>query len=84
MHRDPLIMDDAKSPLLTLDSTRLLAQVALRRAVQNGRSNSRLACSPISMGASSYLFDSARLFSDPAGRGSLATSPLSFASPKVK
>ena len=84
LHRDPLIMDDTKSPLLTLSSTRLLAQVALRWAVKIAVLNSRLACSPISMGASSYLFDSARLFSDPAGRGSPATSPLSFASPKVK
>lgn len=30
----PLIMDDSNSPLPTLDSTRLLAQAALRRAVQ--------------------------------------------------
>jgi aspartate racemase len=30
----PLIMNDANSPLPTLDSTRLLAQAALRRAVQ--------------------------------------------------
>jgi aspartate racemase len=30
----PLIMNDANSPLPTLDSTRLLARVALRRAVQ--------------------------------------------------
>jgi aspartate racemase len=30
----PLIMDDANSPLPTLDSTRLLARAALRRAVQ--------------------------------------------------
>ena len=30
----PLIMDDASSPLPTLDSTRLLARAALRRAVQ--------------------------------------------------
>jgi aspartate racemase len=34
----PLIMDDANSPLPTLDSTRLLARAALRRAVGNGRS----------------------------------------------
>jgi aspartate racemase len=34
----PLIMDDANSPLPTLDSTRLLARAALRRAVENGRS----------------------------------------------
>jgi aspartate racemase len=32
----PLIMDDANSPLPTLDSTRLLARAALRRAVQGG------------------------------------------------
>jgi aspartate racemase len=31
----PLIMSDANSPLPTLDSTRLLARVALRRAVQS-------------------------------------------------
>jgi aspartate racemase len=31
----PLIMNDANSPLPTLDSTRLLARVALRRAVQS-------------------------------------------------
>jgi aspartate racemase len=30
----PLIMNDGNSPLPTLDSTRLLAQAALRRAVQ--------------------------------------------------
>jgi aspartate racemase len=30
----PLIMNDSNSPLPTLDSTRLLAQAALRRAVQ--------------------------------------------------
>ena len=30
----PLIMSDANSPLPTLDSTRLLARAALRRAVQ--------------------------------------------------
>jgi aspartate racemase len=30
----PLIMNDTNSPLPTLDSTRLLARVALRRAVQ--------------------------------------------------
>ena len=30
----PLIMDDSNSPLPTLDSTRLLARAALRRAVQ--------------------------------------------------
>lgn len=29
----PLIMNDSKSPLPTLDSTRLLAQAALRHAV---------------------------------------------------
>jgi aspartate racemase len=32
----PLIMNDANSPLPTLDSTRLLARAALRRAVQAG------------------------------------------------
>ncbi|HTE54569.1 MAG TPA: amino acid racemase [Kofleriaceae bacterium] len=32
----PLIMDDSSSPLPTLDSTRLLAQAALRRAVRGG------------------------------------------------
>jgi aspartate racemase len=32
----PLIIDDGKSPLPTLDSTRLLARAALRRAVQGG------------------------------------------------
>ena len=31
----PLIMNDSNSPLPTLDSTRLLARVALRRAVQS-------------------------------------------------
>jgi aspartate racemase len=31
----PLIIDDSNSPLPTLDSTRLLARVALRRAVQS-------------------------------------------------
>jgi aspartate racemase len=31
----PLIMNDANSPLPTLDSTRLLARAALRRAVKN-------------------------------------------------
>jgi aspartate racemase len=30
----PLVMNDANSPLPTLDSTRLLARAALRRAVQ--------------------------------------------------
>jgi aspartate racemase len=30
----PLIMNDSNSPLPTLDSTRLLAQAALRQAVQ--------------------------------------------------
>jgi aspartate racemase len=30
----PLIMSDANSPLPTLDSTRLLARAALRRAVK--------------------------------------------------
>jgi aspartate racemase len=33
----PLIMNDANSPLPTLDSTRLLARAALRRAVQGAR-----------------------------------------------
>ena len=33
----PLIMNDANSPLPTLDSTRLLATAALRRAVSGGR-----------------------------------------------
>ena len=33
----PLIMSDANSPLPTLDSTRLLARAALRRAVQDAR-----------------------------------------------
>ena len=32
-HEIPLIIDDANSPLPTLDSTRLLARAALRRAV---------------------------------------------------
>jgi len=32
----PLIMNDSNSPLPTLDSTRLLARAALRRAVQGG------------------------------------------------
>ena len=32
----PLIMSDANSPLPTLDSTRLLARAALRRALQGG------------------------------------------------
>jgi aspartate racemase len=31
----PLIMNDANSPLPTLDSTRLLARMALRRALQS-------------------------------------------------
>lgn len=31
----PLVMDDSNSPLPTLDSTRLLARMALRRAVQS-------------------------------------------------
>ena len=38
LHRDTLIMDDTNSPLPTLDSTRLLAQVAQPRAGQMGRS----------------------------------------------
>jgi aspartate racemase len=33
----PLILDDTNSPLPTLDSTRLLARAALRRAVAGGR-----------------------------------------------
>jgi aspartate racemase len=33
----PLIMNDANSPLPTLDSTRLLARAALRRAIEPGR-----------------------------------------------
>jgi aspartate racemase len=32
----PLIMNDANSPLPTLDSTRLLARAALRRAIEVG------------------------------------------------
>lgn len=32
----PLIMDDTRSPLPTLDSTRLLARAALRRAINSG------------------------------------------------
>jgi aspartate racemase len=32
----PLIMNDSNSPLPTLDSTRLLARAALRRAVGSG------------------------------------------------
>jgi aspartate racemase len=31
----PLIISDANSPLPTLDSTRLLARAAIRRAVEN-------------------------------------------------
>ena len=31
----PLLMNDANSPLPTLDSTRLLARAALRRAIQS-------------------------------------------------
>jgi aspartate racemase len=31
----PLLMNDGNSPLPTLDSTRLLARMALRRAVQS-------------------------------------------------
>src|SRR5258708_20769798 len=38
----PLIIDDANSPLPTLDSTRLLARAALRRAAE-GRSKSAVA-----------------------------------------
>jgi aspartate racemase len=37
----PLIMNDANSPLPTLDSTRLLAQAALRRAVEGADSQPR-------------------------------------------
>ena len=33
----PLIMDDDNAPLPTLDSTRLLAHAALRRAVEEAR-----------------------------------------------
>jgi aspartate racemase len=33
----PLIMDDANSPLPTLDSTRLLARAAVERALEGGR-----------------------------------------------
>ena len=36
----PLIMNDANSPLPTLDSTRLLARAALRRAVGHTRASS--------------------------------------------
>ena len=32
----PLILNDENSPLPTLDSTRLLARAALRRAVESG------------------------------------------------
>ena len=41
----PLIMSDANSPLPTLDSTRLLARAALRRAVNGGNGASRTASS---------------------------------------
>jgi aspartate racemase len=37
----PLIMNDANSPLPTLDSTRLLARAALRRAVEAGASTEK-------------------------------------------
>ena len=37
----PLIMNDANSPLPTLDSTRLLARAALRRALQDGTPQDR-------------------------------------------
>jgi aspartate racemase len=37
----PLIIDDSNSPLPTLDSTRLLARAALRRAVQGVRAPAR-------------------------------------------
>ena len=37
----PLIMSDANSPLPTLDSTRLLARAALRRAVQGAAEPAR-------------------------------------------
>jgi aspartate racemase len=35
----PLIMNDANSPLPTLDSTRLLARAALRRATHTAQKN---------------------------------------------
>jgi aspartate racemase len=37
----PLIMNDANAPLPTLDSTRLLARAALRRAVTGASLGSR-------------------------------------------
>ena len=37
----PLIIDDSNSPLPTLDSTRLLARAALRRAVQAASQTNR-------------------------------------------
>lgn len=37
----PLMINDANSPLPTLDSTRLLARAALRRAVQGAAVHSR-------------------------------------------
>lgn len=37
----PLIMDNSNSPLPTLDSTRLLARAALRRAVESGGASER-------------------------------------------
>jgi len=39
----PLIMNDSNSPLPTLDSTRLLARAALRRAVHGGEASSAFA-----------------------------------------
>jgi aspartate racemase len=35
----PLIMNDENSPLPTLDSTRLLARAALRRAIQEAKTS---------------------------------------------
>jgi aspartate racemase len=42
----PLVIDDSVSPLPTLDSTRLLARAALRRALAGGEPPVRLAASP--------------------------------------
>jgi aspartate racemase len=42
----PLIIDDSNSPLPTLDSTRLLARAALRRAVEGPPGNARAAGAP--------------------------------------
>jgi aspartate racemase len=42
----PLIMSDANSPLPTLDSTRLLARAALRRAIASSRAPSKLDLCP--------------------------------------